>query len=136
MWSRIRNSVLFVKWNTLISKSIWTKIFLRNRSQLSSCGMFVGDFVPHCMTFSHVFIISYSLGLTPRAPIQAQGLCCLFCSILFHCNLPTGIIPRGFISSCQHVRSHFLLNQAFCLVLFLQGHSQILSFTDLIGIKV
>ncbi len=111
-------TLLFVKWNALISKSIWTKIFLWNRSQLSWCRVFVDDLLPHCMAFLHAFIISYSMGLTPRAAMQAEGLCWLFGSILFHCKLPTGIIPQGFVSSCQHVRGCFLVNQAFCLVLF------------------
>ena len=31
---------------------------------------------------------------------------------------PRGFLPWGFVSSGQHVRGCFLLNQAFCLVLF------------------
>ncbi len=99
------------------------KIYLDKHISLThlfSCGVFDGDFPPHCMAFSHAFIISYSVRLTPKiwTHVQAQGLCWPFGSILFHCNLPTGIIPQGFVSSWQLVRGCFLLNQAFCLVLF------------------
>ncbi len=76
--------------------------------------------VTFCHTAWHFTCIYLQLltGVDPRAPMQAQGLCCLFGSILFHCNLPTGILPWRFVSSGQHVRGCFILNQAFCLVLF------------------
>ena len=53
------------------------KIFLWNRSQLSSCGVFVHDFLPHCMAF----IISYSMRFTPRGFVDYLAA---FCSIVIY----------------------------------------------------
>ena len=120
MWSRIRNSVvceveypyfkIYLDKNISL-KHIWSVLVWAICWWLSA-------------TLHGIFTCIYLQLLTgvdpPGDPCKGtrSGDPCLFGSILLHCNLPTGILPWGFVSSGQHVRGSFHLNQAFCLVLF------------------
>ena len=62
-------TLLFVKWNTLINFKIYLDKNI-SLTHLSSCGMFVGDFLPRCIY--HQLLN----GVDPQGThMQAQGLC-------------------------------------------------------------